>query len=332
MKGAAVVFERPGEVVFREVPIPEPAPGDVVVRTRYSLISNGTESSFLRGERVSGDTPARPGDTLPFPRVTGYQKVGIVEKAAETDDRVKVGQWVFVAASKVALPSVSHGGHVGVAVADVNTVYPLPAGLDPVEASGLVLTQVGYNCGNRPSLRPGDGAVVVGDGLVGHWAAQTLQHRGARVAFVGRHRHRYTKFSAGPGDVTIDVNGSGQLPEELRKMLPDGISVFVDTVGDNEMIERCFSLFRRDSHLVSAGFLGTRGQIDIQMLRNRETTLHCPSGWVPNRLEATLALLSGGALRVAPLITHRMPAAEAAAAFRMILEKKEAFLGVLLEW
>ncbi|MBN1672983.1 MAG: zinc-binding dehydrogenase [Kiritimatiellae bacterium] len=332
MRAAAVVFEGPREVAFREVEVPEPGPSEVVVRTRYSLISNGTESSFLRGERVAGDTPARRGDKLPFPQVSGYQKVGVVEQAAENGGQLKPGQWVFVAASRISPPMAAHGGHVAVAVADVESVYPLPAGLDPIEASGLVLTQVGYNCGMRPAVEPGDGAVVIGDGLVGLWAAQTLQHRGARVALVGKHRYRYQRFKPRAGDAIIDASATPALRDALGAVFADGIFVFVDTVGNNEVVQQCFSLFRRNAHLVSAGFLGTKGAIDIQMLRNRETTLHTPSGWQPERMEATLAWLASGALQVSPLITHRMPAANAPDAFRMILEKKEAFLGVLLEW
>ena len=39
----------------------------------------------------------------------------------------------------------------------------------------------GYNCGTRAPLAPGEAAVVIGDGLVGHWAAQTLAWCGAAV-------------------------------------------------------------------------------------------------------------------------------------------------------
>src|SRR5436853_88935 len=73
------------------------------------------------------------------------------------------------------------GGHVSPAVAHRSQVWKLPGSVEPLAAAGLVLTQVGYNCGMRPALQPGDAVVVLGDGLVGHWSAQTLQHRGARV-------------------------------------------------------------------------------------------------------------------------------------------------------
>ena len=327
----AVVFEDARRTVFRRIDIPDPGPRDVVLRTRYSLISNGTESSFLRGERVDGETPARPGDRLPFPQVAGYQKVGIIEKAPP-DSGLSAGQWAFCTISKVGLPGQPLGGHVSIAVADTSQVYALPPGLDPVEASGLVLTQVGYNCGFRPPVAAGDHAVVLGDGMVGHWTAQSLQHRGASVVLVGRHRYRCEMFRPGPNDAIICLDPGKKIAEEVRAVRPSGTAILVDTVGDSTAVNELLPLLGHNSHLVSAGFLGHEGRIDIQRLRMRETTLHCPSGWARDRMEATLELVASGVLRVSPLITHRLPAKDAPEAFRLILEKAHPFLGILLDW
>jgi len=331
LKARAVVFEDVGKVAFRDVDIPDPEPGDLVIRTRYSLISNGTESSFLRGERVGGDIASRPGDVLPFPQVTGYQKVGVVEHAPEGSGYTR-GQWVFCALSRVGIPDRPLGGHVAVAVAPSDQVWALPEGLDPVEASGLVLTQVGYNCGTRAPAGPDGTAVVLGDGMVGQWAAQTLQYRGARVVLVGKHPYRYRRLELRPGDAVIDLSAVQDLEGAVHEACPRGIDILVDSVGANGTIEALFPRFNRNSHIVSAGFLGHEGRIDIQMLRLRETTLHAPSGWLRDRMTATLQRIADGTLRVGPLITHRMPAERAPEAFGMILEKREEFLGVLLEW
>lgn len=181
MKAYAAVAVEPWTVEYREVSVPEPGPEDVVVRVEHSWISNGTEGSFVRGERIAGDTPRSASDPLPFPHAPGYQKAGLVEWKGSAVDHVEVGDRVFATVSRVSGMFYDHGGHVSPAVTHGSQVWKLPERLDPVAASGLVLTQVGYNVGMRPELTPGDAAVVIGDGMVGHWAAQTLQHRGARV-------------------------------------------------------------------------------------------------------------------------------------------------------
>lgn len=57
MQANAVVAIEPGRVAYQTVTVPEPGPEDVVLRVTHSWISNGTEGSFVRGERIAGDTP-----------------------------------------------------------------------------------------------------------------------------------------------------------------------------------------------------------------------------------------------------------------------------------
>ena len=79
MQAYAAVAIAPRKVEYQSVTVPEPTEHDVVIRIEYSWISNGTEGSFVRGERIAGDTPRSATDPLPFPHVPGYQKVGVVE-------------------------------------------------------------------------------------------------------------------------------------------------------------------------------------------------------------------------------------------------------------
>ena len=117
------------------------------------------------------------------------------------------------------------GGHISPSVSGAGAVIKLPPGLDPVAYSGLVLTQVGFNCGDRPRLSPGDLSVVVGDGLVGQWAAQMLASRGANTLLIGRHADRLAKFKNGE---TL-LEDSGAWVDAVRERFPEGAQVGVDT-------------------------------------------------------------------------------------------------------
>ena len=91
MKANAVVFTARNEVVYQEGDCPDPGADDIVVELTHSWISNGTEGSFLRGERIAGDTPYQDGDPDPFPIVAGYQKVGTVMSVGPEVDGFEVG-------------------------------------------------------------------------------------------------------------------------------------------------------------------------------------------------------------------------------------------------
>jgi 2-desacetyl-2-hydroxyethyl bacteriochlorophyllide A dehydrogenase len=330
-KAHAVVFTAPGAVEYIEIDCPDPGPDDVVVRVTHSWISNGTEGSYLRGERIAGDTPYRPGDPWPFPIVPGYQKIGIVGWVGAGVADIAVGETVFVAMGKVEGMFARSGGHVSPSVSPRSMVWKLPKGADPLAFSGLVLTQVGYNCGARAPVQVGDGAIVLGDGMVGQWAAQTLAWRGARVVMLGHHPERMELFAPGPMRHAVDTSQSGWT-ETVKDLLPGGAAVVVDTVGSIEALEELLPLLNRYGHVVSAGFYGTDDRLALQPLRYGERSVDLVSGWQKERMDATRDLIAAGHLETLPLITHHFAASRAADAWKLIREKSEPVLGVILDW
>ncbi|MCE9592018.1 MAG: zinc-binding dehydrogenase [Planctomycetes bacterium] len=329
----AAVFEAPSQVVVRPVEVPDPTSGDVVIDTITSWISPGTELSTLRGDRIHGDTSASPTTPYSFPRVGGYQKIGRVVSVGSDVTSVKAGQVVFATISKVSGMFDQWAGHVKRGVYPEAQVYPLPAGTDPEPFSGAVLTQVGFNAGSRAPVEPGELAVVLGDGLVGLWTAQTLQHRGAKVWIVGRHEDRLAKFKprAGSGDRAI-LQERGQSVEGLKKELKEPIAVLVETVSSLKPFTELVQQMKHNGHLVCTAFYGLDDAIHIPDIRCRELSVHTPAGWSRDRLEKTIALLGAGKLDAASMVTHRLPYTEAARAYRMLSNHEDHALGVLLQW
>src|SRR5690348_8435140 len=152
MRGQAVVFQDKGIVRFSDVEIPEPGEEDVVVQVDYSWISTGTEASFLRGERVAGEDVYKAGMEWPFPIVSGYQKTGTVLQVGNKVNGIKAGDKVFAALSRISGMFKPVGGHINPAVCAQKQVWKLPEGADPLDYCGLVLTQVGVNCGMKPTI------------------------------------------------------------------------------------------------------------------------------------------------------------------------------------
>lgn len=331
MKTTAVVFEAPNQVGVREVDIPDPAADEIVVDTITSWISPGTELSLLRGDRVSGDVSAGPGTPYSFPRVAGYQKIGRISAVGDRVQGLRVGQCVFATMGRVQGMFDEWGGQLGRSVCSPDHVYPLPDGVDPEPFSGAVLTQVGYNAGSRGTIERDALAVVVGDGLVGLWTAQTLQLRGARVCLVGRHEDRLARFKPKQGDRTIKLDRS-QPVESLRDHLTEPISILVETIGSLRMFELLVDRMQRDGHLVCTGFYGLDDAIHIPIIRRKELTLHTPAGWTRPRLEKTISLLADHQLDAASLITHRLPITAAPEAYQMLTRREDNALGVLLQW
>lgn len=330
-KALAIVNVAPNRVELQEVGVPDPGPDDVVVATRHSMISNGTERSVLAGERKYGRAAGDP-DAPPFPQVGGYQKVGVVEAAGGNVRGITVGDWVFAALGRVALREFPWAGHVAVSVTDQSQVLKLPAGLDPVAASGLVLTQVGYNHGSRPPVVPGVRAVVVGDGLVGLWSAETLQHRGAAVMLIGRHDERLRTFHPQGESRTVNA-GDADVAAAVEEFSPGGAPIVIDTLTTTDALHASLRFLAYDGHIVAGGYyIEGDNLIDYQRLAVHEATLYTPSAWTRPRLERTLEWIVLGHLNVLNKITHRWSASRAVEAYELLVRKDRPFLAMVIDW
>ena len=244
---------------------------------------------------------------------------------------LETGETVFATISRVEGMHHDYAGHVSPSVCPRQEVFTLPDGVEPLVFAGLVLAQVGYNSGMRPPVAPGDVAVVVGDGLVGQWTAQTLSRRGAEVVLVGRHDDRLARFDGWPRAHTINAL-AGSWVDLVRQRFPDGVHVGVDTVGSLNVMSDLEAVARRFGHLVSAGFYGPDDRLALQPPRYRELTIHLVSGWTRERLGTTLDAVANGMLETLPLITHHFPVDRAAEAWTLIESKREPVLGVILDW
>src|SRR5213592_4588148 len=167
-------LREPGCGKIRMVELPEPGPGDVVVRTVRSAISRGTETLVFRGavpsaERARMRAPFQEGD-FPGPVKYGYLNVGAV---AQGPPELR-GRTVFC-----LYP------HQTAYVVPAGAVTVVPEDVPPERAvlAGTVETAVNALWDAAPLV--GDRITVVGAGMVGCSVARLLaRFPGLRVTIV----------------------------------------------------------------------------------------------------------------------------------------------------
>ncbi|MFE6332243.1 zinc-binding alcohol dehydrogenase [Streptomyces sp. NPDC057806] len=164
----------PGEGEIREVTLPVPAEGEVLVRALYSGVSRGTETLVFRGgvpesQHAAMRAPFQEGD-FPAPVKYGYLSVGEVEEGPAD----LVGATVFC-----LYP------HQTRYVVPVTAVTRVPDGVPAGRAvlAGTVETAVNALWDAAPLI--GDRIAVVGGGMVGCSVAALLaRFPGVRVQLV----------------------------------------------------------------------------------------------------------------------------------------------------
>ena len=166
----ALVYDSPGSVSIEDVPVAQPGPDEVLVRTRYSAISRGTERLVFHGQVPEAEwtrmrAPLQVG-AFPFPVRYGYAAVGTVEAGPQD----LLGREVFCLHP-----------HQTQFTAPAAMAVPLPAGVAPDVAVLAANMETALNalwdagsCRNRQVL-------VVGAGLLGWLISFLLARDGAIV-------------------------------------------------------------------------------------------------------------------------------------------------------
>jgi bacteriochlorophyllide a dehydrogenase len=327
MKTHAIIFPEPGRAVIDEVPVPDLRDDEVLVDIHYSALSPGTERWCLMGKLSVPDEPP-----MAFPHLPGYQAAGVVREVGRAVRGLSPGDRAFSrnCRAPAGWSGSWWGGHAGIHVAPADSVIRLPDAVSTREASGLLLAQVGYNGASKPPVRPGDAAVVIGEGLVGQYAAQVLRHRGARVMLSGLLRPRLDLAARYSAD---EVFNASELGAHVAAHYPGGVAIALDTASSARTVRLAAGLLAKGGHLVMNGFYPPQeSMVDWHWLRGKELTLHCPNSRTRARLEATLGLIAEGAMRVEELVTHELALSEAPSAYAMLLDPAADFLGIVIRW
>jgi 2-desacetyl-2-hydroxyethyl bacteriochlorophyllide A dehydrogenase len=170
MKARAVTFVAPRRVELREVEVPDPPDGHLLVATEWSGISSGTELLAYRGEVDPGlpldETLGALAGTFAYPFRYGYSAVGRVVRPAGP---FREGQRVF-----------AFHPHQDRFVADADGAVAVDD-LDPRAATLYPLVETAVQVSLDAAPRLGETAVVVGLGAVVILVAALLGRTGAVV-------------------------------------------------------------------------------------------------------------------------------------------------------
>ena len=329
-----VVFRAKRQVVIEDGPVPRPGAGEVLVRTRMTMISTGTELTILEVKEFAEDsTWARYGK---FPFAPGYNNIGVVVEAGSPADAAWVGKRV-----------ATYCPHRLFVTAKVDDLRPVPDGLDDEEAVFFTFADITMQGTRRGRLKWGDVAVVYGAGLIGQMVARFVLFAGSRAAFVVDVSDY--RLSLLPKDHRlVPVNPQKQDLKALVAARTAGrmADVVYEATGNSQLIPQEFAALRIEGRLVLVSSPGGGTQFNFQELcgTNSYTIIgahnrsHTPvatwdNPWTQKHdTEFFFELQRNGDIDVRPLVTHRMPCARAVEMYEMLMADRSKALGVLLDW
>jgi NADPH2:quinone reductase len=319
---AVVVSELGGPEVLepRDLPVPQPGPGEVAVRARFVSV-NFADVKARRGSYHGAGKP---------PFIPGLDVAGEVVEVGEGVSGLEPGQSVAAA--------TSGGAYAEIVLARAELCFPLPAGADPRQAAGVIVLMTAYNTLlAKGRLEPGETVLIHGAaGGVGSVSTQLARHSGAGriIAVVGDESKR--ELALGHGAHTVIVGRDAELTALIAEAAPDGVDLMLDPLAGEQFADRLASLapFGR---VVVFGNAGGNGNLTTGPLHsgNRTVIGYSSGHYRKNRPEGVrgaavkmLELLAAGEITVP--VTRTFPLAEAAEAHRL-LESRRSTGKLLLE-
>ena len=354
-----------GETILQDVPCPKNLKSNLLISSKKSLISAGTERMLVNFGKASYIDKAKQQpdkvkmvlnkiandglmttldavrSKLDQPLPLGYCNAGVI---IESDvDGLEVGDRV-----------VSNGNHAEVVRVPKNLCVKIPDNVDDESASFTVLGSIGLQ-GIRliqPSI--GECFVVTGLGLIGLLCVQILRANGCRVLGID-YDSKKCQLAQNFGAQTVDLS-KGEDPIIVaqgfsRDRGVDGVLITASTKSD-EVIHQSAEMCRKRARIVLVGQVGLNLRRDD--FYKKEITFQVSASYGPGRydsfyeeegndypvgfvrwteqrnFEAVLDMMSLGVLDVTSLITHRFDIENAIAGYDL-LDNSDA-LGIVLNY
>lgn len=312
------VITAPGTVELAEVPIPEPGPGEVLLRLEGSGVCASNLSVWA----------GQPWFNYPLdPGAPGHEGWGrIVATGAEVQE-VSVGDRVAALSSRA---------YAEYDVVPATAVVLLPSELEGVPVPGEPLG-CAFNIFARSRIEPGDTVAIVGAGFLGVLLTRLATSIGAQVLALSR-REYALDVARGFGAVeTIPLDDHYRVIETVRD-LTDG--VFCDRViectGHQWPLDLSAELTRERGTLVIAGYHqdGPR-QVNMQLWNWRGLDVinaheRDPGAYLRGMRAAVNAMVSG-TIDPQSLFTHRFPLDRLGDAFDATRERPDGFMKAIVE-
>jgi NADPH:quinone reductase len=295
-------FDTPA--ALRELPRPEPAPNEVLVRVHSSSV-NGYDAAVAT-------LMVKDYYEYDFPVTLGADLAGVVEEVGSQVRLYRPGDEVFGFLFKPTQPLHDGTWADYVAVQEDWFIAPQPKSVGFLESGALPLAGVSALLTvDAVDLSEGDRVLVVGaSGGVGGFAVQLAATRGARVVATARPGDETRVRDLGAAE-TIDFTQE-DVVAAVRERYPDGIAGLIDTVNFADG-------FAAVAELVAPGgrAASTLGAADEKMLSARGVTaLNVMASPDPALLTRLAEQVDAGRLKVAIDGTFPMEdALDAVAAF-----------------
>jgi L-iditol 2-dehydrogenase len=315
----AQVFHGPGDLRFEEVAVPEPGPGEVVLRIEAALTCGTDVKTLRRGHPVM----------IPrVPTVFGHEFAGTVAAVGPGVEAVAPGMRAVAANSapcggcppcRRGRPNLCrdllfvNGAYAEYILLPARLVaanlVPLPAGASAERVAFAEPVACCLRALEVAAVAPGDDVAVLGHGPLGLLLGLLARDAGARVTLAGKAGPRLERARGLGFAACVDVAAAADPVAAVREAAGASPRVVLEATGRPEAWAQAVDLVDRGGRVVFFGGCapGTTVPLDTRRVHYEELALFGAFHHTPALIRRAAGLLASGALDPTPLLTHRVP-------------------------
>ncbi len=340
---AAVLYGKE-DVRLEERPVPEPGPGEVLVRIQAALTCGTDLKVFRNGGHAKMLKP---------PALFGHEFAGIIEKTGPDAGNWKPGQRVVAANSapcgacfycRKEQPNLCedllfvNGAYAEFLLLPARLVkenlLEIPAKLS-FQAAALTEPLACVLRGVQ-AITPerGETVVILGAGPVGLLFVQLAAKAGAKVIVLGKGAKRLEAALRCGAELILDLATLKDPVAAIRKATPGGKGpdVVIEAVGRPEAWEQAVSIVRPGGRVLLFGGCpaGTEVKLETRRLHYDELSLLSVFHHTPEAIRQSLNLLVNGTVKPDLLITRQAPLVDLPEILKKMLTDQDAVKTAIL--
>ena len=343
-----------GRVEVETFEVPEPGPGEVLMRVHRSQVSAGSEKSVLMLNE-KGPPMIRPaldgwlfgGVPVDSRRFTGYTTVGRVLAAGTGMEEYRPGDRVlahgihgshWVTRPPAELPNDSSAAQ--------SPIQRIEYDITDEQAAFAILGGVSMDGVRRATLQIDESVAVFGQGVVGQFTTALCRMSGAYpVIAVDLDADRLALAKQSGATHTVDAS-KGDAAEAVRSITDGGAQSVIHATGTSKTLVDCMKAAADRGKVVVVGYpsdtveIGLRDEFLDKELQVRASFqargLGSPHPYWPWTRErnhsAFIRMVATGDLKVDHLISHVAKPEEADELYQKILAGPKGWMGIFFDW
>ena len=323
-----VVITGPKQYEIREVPVPKPGDGEVLIQMKAAGVCGSDVHQFL------GENP-----NAVFPRVPGHENAGVIVAVGKDVKNIKVGDHVVVdlvvacgecpqckkgrrnvCRTVKARGSAIDGGWREYFAVPEHEVYLLPQDMPFKDAALIEPFAIGGHCTPRAGIQGGESVLVLGSGTIGAVILQTLKLKGCRVICADINDASLARAKEYGADAIVNTK---------TENLKDAVQKFTDGAGVDVIFDSaCYpgsltavlemGIPANGATIVPMGFCTAQEGITQAMINTRElsiigTRMSC------NQFQPTIERFAKHEYQLDGMVSHYIPFSQVGQVFENII-------------